>query len=71
MQIPGPYPRPTDAEYIMWSLGKFEDHFGVLSASSEICLSVESVESFSRFHIHALIYIICFSLSDFTLYDRL
>ena len=26
---------------------------------------------FSKFHIHALIYDICFSLSDFTLYDSL
>ena len=41
-----------------------------------ICVSISALQTgslyhFSRFHIYALIYNICFSLSNFTLYDSL
>ena len=45
----------------------------LLSTSVSLFLPCKLVHlyHFSRFHIHALIHNICFSLSDFTLYDSL
>ena len=46
------------------------DHKSILYICASIpVLQINSLVPFSRFHIHVLIYDICFSLSYFTLYD--